>query len=402
MRAVLERDFVAEASRVRAVVLRTVIAGIAVAGMAWLLTTLSALDAPTDAIGRQLYSDGSVLLLTLLFLVTPPLVVGSILAERQQGTLDLLLASPAGPTSIALAKVISRSGVALLFALGAFPALGLCLLYGGIEPGRVAGTATAASALVIEMAAWGVWVSSLTRKPATAAVLAFVLPLAHWMARVLATEALGSPPGPGAALLLSGTPWPSVLALLQPSLPFVRRVGSGGATDVEVFVREFPDAAWLAWSILLAIILVLLAGRKLAREAEPSRRLPAFLGRLRFVAAARRRVRRRLVIENPVAWKETLLLNSAASRPLFYAVLAVLLVLFAVTCRGLDRWQVVSIVLSIQIPLVAFVATVNASLTLGHERTQGSWDLLRSSLLRPEEIVATVHRSSGEGKEPAG
>jgi len=387
MRAVLERDFVAEASRVRAIVLRTVVAGAAVAGVAFMLTQLAGRGLPEDYVGRHLYTWGSLLLLALLFLVTPPLVVGAVLGERQQGTLDLLLASPAGPTSIAFAKVASRSGVALLFAFGAFPALGLCLLYGGIRPERVLGTATAAAALVLEVAAWGVWVSTLTRRPATAAVLGFVLPLFRWLLCVLGTEALGSPPGPGTALLLGTTPIPSLLAMLEPSLPFARRVGIGGITGIESFVRAWPEAAFLLSSILWGTLLVVLSGRHLAREAEPPRRLPAFLGRLPGVAWARRRIRRRLGYENPVAWKEALLLDASGSRPLFYTVLGLLLLLFAVSCRGLDRAPAVCTILAIQIPLVAFVAAVNASLTLGHERTKGSWDLLRSSLLRPEQVV---------------
>lgn len=388
MRAVLERDFVAESSRLRAVVLRTVVAGVAVSGVAFVLTEISGAGLPEDSVGRQLYTSISQLLLALLFLVTPPLVVGSILGERQQGTLDLLLASPAGPRSIALAKVLSRAGVALLFAFGAFPALGLCLLYGGVAPERVVGTATVAVALVIEVASWGVWISSMTRKPATAAVLSFVLPLAHWLARTLATESLGYPPGPGAAALLSGTPWPSLIAIQQPVASAARRVGGGGTTALEAFVRDWPEASYLLWSCLLSVGLVLLAGRNLSREAEPPRGLPAFMRRLPGIARAKRQLRRRLRFENPIAWKETQLLNASASRPLFYGVLAVLLFLFAVSCAGLHRWQVVCVVLAIQIPLVAFVAAVNASLTLGHERTQGSWDLLRSSLLQPRQVVA--------------
>ena len=388
MRAVLERDFVAEASRLRAVVLRTLVAGVAVAGVAILLVDLAGPGASEDEIGRNVYSMGSLLLLAMLFLVTPPLVVGSVLAERQQGTLDLLLASPSRPTSIALAKVLSRAGVALLFAFGTLPALGLCLFYGGVAPERIAGTATAATALVIELAAWGVLVSSMTRKPATAVVLSFVLPAAHWTARILATEALGAPPGPGAAAFLSGTPWPSLLALLQPAVPIARRVGAGGTTAIEDLVREFPDAVFLVSSILLAALLVAVSGRILAREADPPRRLPAFLARLPGIARAKRHLRRRLRFENPIAWKETQLVDSSASRPLFYAVLAVLLGLFAVSSRALHRSNPVCTVLAIQIPLVAFVAAVNASLTLGHERTKGSWDLLRSSLLRPEQVVS--------------
>jgi hypothetical protein len=388
MRAVLERDFVREASRLRAVVLRTLVAGVAIAGVALLLVDIAGPGASEDFIGRSLYSMGSMLLLSMLLLVTPPLVVGSVLAERQQGTLVLLLASPAGPTSIALAKVLSRAGVALLFAFGTIPALGLCLFFGGVAPERIAGTATAATALVLELAAWGVLVSSMTRKPATAVVLSFLLPAAHWTARILAVEALGAPPGPGAAVLFSGTPWPSLLAILQSSEPFVRRVGTGAKSPLEEFVREFPDAAFLGSSILLAALLVSLSGRILAREAEPPRRLPAFLSRLPGIARAKRQLRRRLRFENPIAWKETQLVDSSASRPLFYAVLAVLLGLLAISCRSLDRSRVVCLVLAIQIPLVAFVAAVNASLTLGHERTKGSWDLLRSSLLRPEQVVS--------------
>lgn len=383
MRAVLERDFVAEASRTRSVVLRTVLGGVVAAVAVIILWSASgASGASEDQVGRVLYFGGTASLLALLFLLTPPLVVGSILTERTQGTLDLLLASPVGARSLALAKVLSRSGVALLFGLAGLPAFGLCLMFGGVPLAPVFGTLVAALAIVLEVGAWGVWVSTLTRRPATAAVLSYLLPLTRWWLFVHIPYALASPrqDHPLALAFLVTTPYPSLLSAAEVAFRagFWSSAAGGG---VGGFLAAHPALPHLVSSILLAAALVVLAGFHLRREAEPP---PDPLRRFR----GKRFRRRALGFENPVTWKEVRLLNTASSRPLFYSVLAVLLVVFAISFGAMDRAEEMSLVLAVEIPLVAFVAAVNAALTLGHERTQGSWDLLRASRLRPGHVVA--------------
>ncbi|MHC4822313.1 MAG: hypothetical protein ACYTDX_11430, partial [Planctomycetota bacterium] len=114
MRAILERDFVHTASRALSFRSRTyigVLVGMAVLAAIYLNYELFA-TAP-DLVAKWSFQSGSVILLLLLVALTPPAVVGAVLAERQQSTLELVLASPVGATRYALAKVMARWSVAM-------------------------------------------------------------------------------------------------------------------------------------------------------------------------------------------------------------------------------------------------------------------------------------------------
>ena len=98
-----------------------------------------------------------------------------------------------------------------------------------------------------------------------------------------------------------------------------------------------------------ALPLVALAGIRLRREAEPP---PDPFRRFR----ERGMKRRPLGHGNPVTWKEVRLLNTSSSRPLFYSVLGVLLLVLAISFGAMEDSDGMSVVLAVEIPLVAFVA----------------------------------------------
>ena len=106
MRAILERDYLAEARKPRAFAARTapglfgalvIVFGTLAGG------TLAGRD--YDRIGSEAFEALSVALFVFLLLTTPFLLVGSLLPERQGNTLEILLATPEGargrtPTSL--------------------------------------------------------------------------------------------------------------------------------------------------------------------------------------------------------------------------------------------------------------------------------------------------------------
>ncbi len=383
MRAVLERDFLSEASRPRSVVFRTVLgAVVATVVCLLLLQGTGAYGSNPDTVGRAVFIGGSIALLVLLALMTPALVVGSILSERQGLTLSLVLATPVGARSFAAAKLLSRWGVTLLIAFAALPCLALTTLFGGVSGTQLEGIVVTSLALSLEMAAWSLWFSSISRRLATAAVLSFVAPLVRWIlagfmmgwigSQDWATAAIGAtfPIGPAAELIEPGT-----FAQLPgipdtPALPWAGRL-----------LLEQPWWAYLAFAALGAGAAVAAAGSRLKSESEPRESLLARTGK------GRRWFRGRPPAGNPVTWKEVRLLNSASSRPLFYGVLAAQVLILVLCSKAVEDKEGILLLVAALTTLISFVAAVSGAAAFGHERAQGTYDLLRISLLTPGQIV---------------
>jgi hypothetical protein len=103
------------------------------------------------------------------------------------------------------------------------------------------------------------------------------------------------------------------------------------------------------------------------------------------------RLRAWLTRGNPVAWKESLLLNTAWSRNLYYMVAAILVggeVAFLHGLRNgwwdavIDLWYLAGCV-----TLVAGLAAIQGAASMVFEKSQGTFDLLRVTRLTPSEIA---------------
>ena len=441
MRAVLERDFLSEASRGRAVVLRTVVGGGVAAVVCLLLVDASTDDLANnpDRVAAALFGAGAVALLALLALLTPAAVVGSVLGERLGATLPLVLASPVGPTGFAAAKLASRTGAVLTMALGALFPLAMVTLIGGVSGSQILDLGLAAVAVTVELGAFALWISTATRRLATGVLLAYLLPILRWTVTMLLTMTVLVPGGPFGDYDPPGknATWWLLLAETTPAMAGAKSVGpadfnrgvariyrrgfQSGTGTTRIGVPTFPvvtpnvapkrpvpavrapvtppvptppplvlrpAVVYLGFSLVLAGLAVLAAGRRLATEAEP--RQGRFEGWLR-----RRGGRRSPGAGNPVAWKESRLLDTPASRPLYYTVLSlmvaaelayVLACLFAVRVSR-DFTELGIGIVAGHALFLAVVAGVGASLSLAQERATGSLDLLRASPLTAREIV---------------
>jgi hypothetical protein len=393
MRAVLERDFLAEASRPRAFAVRCMLA-VLVAAPILLVLTLLAGDprVPADTYGAFLFRAGGGAWLALLVVATPPLVVGAVLAERQNETLGLVLAAPVTPLQFAAAKLASRSGAVLLVAMAAFPCLALTTLFGGVGGGQVLGLAMVALGVVLEMAATALWMSAAYRKFALALLVSYLIPILRWIACAAVSVALTRrtwSPRTGRAI---GAPDQALAGLLFETspLPAADQVLSLGA-----FVR-WPLSAipswlpFLAWAALTAVVALVAARWWLVRESEPG--TPAVTARRGFL---RRRFRGSPGKGNPLVWKETRLLNSAGSRGLQYRILCIMLAIETLGIATLLSAREAILVFCVHLSLICIVAVVQGAAALGHERTQGSWDLLRVSRLGPGALL--LGKAAGVG-----
>jgi ABC-type transport system involved in multi-copper enzyme maturation permease subunit len=150
-----------------------------------------------------------------------------------------------------------------------------------------------------------------------------------------------------------------------------------------------PSALYLLSSLLMALLAIHYGGRRLATEAEPRR------GILAGVIDRKRSQRAPPDHGNPVAWKEQRLLNTAASRPLYYTVIALLTggeLFFLFSCGGWlaheqEMMEFGLAFATVHPSLIGLVAVVAGAAAMAHERTVGTLDLLRASPLTPREIL---------------
>ncbi len=424
MRAVLERDFLTEFSSERAFRARSYLGLLVAVAIALTLLILQAAgrELDPDRIALYVFRWSALALLASIFLLAPASVVGSVLAERLQQTLLLVLTSPVGPLRFALAKMVARAAVVGGYALSALPPLMVPLLYGGVSGQQVVDLGLVAAGVVLETSAWGLVVSTWSSRLATASVLAYLIPAARWviMAKgvlpsVFAALGMGwaQPVGPLAAAAASTTPVPGLARALAPDewASWANPAGGfglapgGGGPVFGAGPLDSPGLLYLAAAAVFAALAVVLAGRRLAREAEPR-------GRVRFdlrhavatvrgarpgagSAPARRRPRPG-PDHNPVAWREQRLVNTGTSRPLYYGVMAALLLLLvrfvtdlaAYRSRGYSLSpEELPLLLVASSLLLAVAAAAAGAAAVSHERTQGTWDLLRTSPLDAWDIA---------------
>jgi ABC-type transport system involved in multi-copper enzyme maturation permease subunit len=464
VRAVLERDFVAEASRPRAFLFRGLLAAAVVAAGVYALVNKRDLlfEAP-DEVARAMFGAGGAALLAVLAVLTPAAVVGSILEERQRGTLTLVLAAPIGPRAFALAKMAARGLTMLAWGLAALVPLSVACLMGGVGTGQVLDLVLLAGAVILELSAWATVVSVLSTRIATAVVLAYLAPALRW---ILCAGVCASMVQPGwfsegvvpdhsvgrTTALVAGvtTPFPGAMKMADPKeyetrmrdaldgvfldpgsqyfwrgsglwvtgrgtistrsarLMQVGYIGSGSSTWGGMIVitpavppppppppplpphLRRPALVNLAFGSVVALAALLVAGGRLATEEEPrSSAFQRFLRRRKYVQPPGDRA-------NPVAWKERLLLNTSASRPLYYSAMAVVAggeALFFVVAQDWfigDRWKFLQaglLVATIHAAILGLVGIVSGAACMAYERSVGTLDLLRLSSLGPADIV---------------
>ena len=120
-------------------------------------------NALVDISGKQaqdvfrLFGHG---MMVLLILLAPVFPATSVVRERREGTLALLLNSPMSPWSILMGKLLGVLGFLLLLIVLSFPAAAACYTMGGIDGGQLAGVYVVLILLSVQYATLGLLVSS--------------------------------------------------------------------------------------------------------------------------------------------------------------------------------------------------------------------------------------------------
>jgi ABC-2 type transport system permease protein len=135
----------------------------------------------TEYLAGGVYGVASIILL----LVVPLLSMRLVAEERRSGSLTLLMSAPVRVSELVLGKYLGLLGF-LLILVGMLTLMPLSLALGtGLDYGRLAAGVLGLTLLVAAFAAAGLYMSTLTRQPAVAAVGGFGLLLFLWIVNLL-------------------------------------------------------------------------------------------------------------------------------------------------------------------------------------------------------------------------
>jgi len=387
MRAVLERDFLAEASRRRAFLLRAAVGG-AVSFVA--IQHLLARGWTFGSLDPAAFRKCSWLVLGALALLTPPAMADAVLAERRANSLPLVVASPEGAVGFTLGKYFSRMGLILGVAATAVVPLSVCFLAGRFPPEAGIGFLCRVVGLVLEMGAFGILASALAGRIEIALVLALLLPAARWFGTAAAVHGLA------AAGLIT---WRFEEWLFDASGPlwFLGHYGfpptALGLADVPVLLRPTvtvlggrPEPVALAVSLLFAALALALASRLVARHGAGAPRARPAGERMTLPESWPR-----VLDRNPILWKEVRLLRQPFPRFLVLGALgAAVLGMAWFDLRGPGRGVLGEhhvALLPFAAILLGWLAATQGAATFALEKDRGTLEALRGCPLSTMQVL---------------
>lgn len=325
-----------------------------------------------------------------VLLLVPAFPATSIVRERIQGTLLLLLNAPLRPAAVYAGKFLAVLAFAALVLCTSLPAAAGVYAMGGVDPVRQIGVLYLILAVVaVECIAIGLLVSAHAASPDAAVRTTYAAVFGACFASLGPYAVLQGKTG----LLATAAEW---LRRLSPLPPVMRLVGHGtvgtkGMLESGSGIPEFLLAAGVFVAVLVAAAVLQLNHRIFDRARDQGRMTDEqsigvrTLRRLMFLVDPQRRKAGIPFFLNPVMVKEFRtrrfgrfhwLLRLAAG----CAVVSLLLTL-AATTSTMD-WGVESVGGLLVILQVALVVLLTPSLAAGlvsTERESGGWSLLQAT-----------------------
>lgn len=311
-------------------------------------------------------------LLLITLVVVPASACGAVVRERREGTLDLLLLTRLGPSSIALQLACGRLLPWLTAVLLSIPLLAMAVTFGGVEPLELAAAVGLTFGLALLLLGWSMACSAAARSLAGALVCTYLtLPLV------------------GGAIHLIGVALGLEAANLAPL---------GDLLSGEVAISRHPAETWLGKAAVLgaAALLALIAARLLLTRDRPLlpaigsvqggldgalNRLNAQLGGLVFTPDVPEQPG-----ERPIAWRERRL--RGVGRLHHVARMAGVGVLGAVLAMVIARDIHLQLAaLHGWLALACGLLTLSAARLFARERADGTLDLLRICPLASGSIL---------------
>lgn len=87
--------------------------------------------------GRSLFETVNYVQILLLVIASPTIVASAFTLEREQKTLDMLLATPLSLVQIARTKLLASLSVFFVLVLVSLPMLSVCFILGGVSPSEI-------------------------------------------------------------------------------------------------------------------------------------------------------------------------------------------------------------------------------------------------------------------------
>lgn len=139
------------------------------------LAGASANDLSVLGSGKRMLDALVMVLFLALYLVVPAMVAPTVYAEREAGTLEVLLVSRLQPWQLLAQKLLSRGFAAGTFLLLALPLGGCAYALGGVGPEEVAGAALALALGALQVGAWSLYCGARARTALGGIVRSYVI-----------------------------------------------------------------------------------------------------------------------------------------------------------------------------------------------------------------------------------
>jgi ABC-type transport system involved in multi-copper enzyme maturation permease subunit len=344
--------------------------------------------------GQQVYQTIAFIELTLILLAAPAATAGAVCLDKARGTLDHMLATDLSNAEIVLGKL----GVRLIPVLGliacVLPVLALTTLLGGIDPLALGGLFLLSIGCAFLGCALAMLLSVYGRKTQDVVMMAYII-LFLWVMASSLVEMVSSALAGGPAAPAPGVPWWSLLHEgLSWSNPYFLAFAPyrypGRATAMTY-------VGFLAGTLLLSAVFLALATLRVRRvalsqagrpAAGPRRRLPWWLQR-----SARPWLPGPSLDANPVAWREWHRTRSSRMMWVAWGVYAAvgLVWIFLAAWPGnamMRHAEQVGIMNAVQVMLGLLLLSVGAATSLAEERARGSLDVLLSTPMSTDAILA--------------
>jgi ABC-type transport system involved in multi-copper enzyme maturation permease subunit len=343
--------------------------------------------------GEELHKTIISIELTLVLLAAPAVTAGAICLDKARGTLDHMLATDLSNAEIVLGKI----GVRLVPVIGltacVFPVTALSGMLGGIDPLALLGSFLTAIACAVLGCSLALTLSVWGRKTHEVLMLTYLILILWLFVPVLALIAAFSfrfPQGPRSVTTSIAWEW------IECSNPYYLAFAPYSDPD-KVGLTTY--VGFLGSCLVVSGLLLGLATRRIRVVAlkhlgHPERK--AHRGRFDRYFQQPKWLASLLSLSldgNPVLWREWY-----RSRPsrflrlvwLFYSVFGVLWVALSVysITQSLANWELLAIANMFQVSVGLLLLSVSAATSLAEERVRGSLDVLLSTPMSSQSILA--------------
>jgi len=337
-------------------------------------------------------------LLASVVLLVPSFPAASIVRERQQRTLVLLLHSPLSAVKIYFGKLVATLGLVLVLMTLSIPAASACHAMGGISlTQQLLPLYGILTILALQLGAVGLWVSSRSRTPDAALRVAYgcvLVVVVFSMMPHFFLQGSGGVLAGGASYLRFVSPVPAVMELLGH-----RDVGQRGVGQTVSAVWHYAGFAILTIAVLAVATIRRLSFRMLDQSrsqgviTDQRSGFQRFFRRMAFIVDPQRRKSEIGPFANPVMVKEFRSRQFGRLHWLLRLVAGCALISLAltwVTTLGSTDWGVETIGAIIVVMQMALVVLLTPGLAAGlisSELESGGWKLLRMTPMSAQMIL---------------